>query len=503
VALFLNGFLLVSGEWFELMNSSRGMRGNKGMAQIERLATLGGVSDWLLKLKENIAGQQLLGSGGKILVAVSGGADSMALLHGLVRLAPEHGWELHVAHFDHQLRKRASQGDALFVKKIAQALKLPVHEEKGDVQAFALRHGLSIEMAGRHLRHSFLAKAARVADARRVALGHQSDDRVELFFLRLLRGSGSEGLAALTWKNRSPFDPDLELVRPLLNFTKAEVLSWLRQEGIRFRQDASNESAQFERNRVRQELLPFLRKFQPALDRAVLRLIDLIGMESEYISMNADAWLRQRKRGRFEELHPALQRQVIRRQLFKRGIVPGFEEVEVLRLQAGRRVMLQGDRLVWRDAEGRIQEETLPRPGFKSGRKVVEFSGEKGQVEMDELQVQWEITKPPARLRPSQPGKEHFDAQKIGPTAILRHWQPGDRFQPIGMGKAVKLQDLFTNMKVPPSRKRELAVATTSTGEIFWVETLRIGERFKLDNETRRSLKWQWRRRKEWQPDGT
>jgi len=147
-----------------------------------------------------------LGRGGALLVAVSGGVDSMVLLHVLNSLAPEWGWKLAVAHFNHQLRGRSSDRDEALVCRTAAALKLTVTVGQGDVKAFAKQSGLSLEMAARKLRHEFLARTARAGGITTIALAHHADDQVELFFLRLLRGAGGEGLAGMRGRAPSPMD---------------------------------------------------------------------------------------------------------------------------------------------------------------------------------------------------------------------------------------------------------------------------------------------------------
>ena len=152
------------------------------------------MQQFIRRVEENIARQHLLKDGAKVLVAVSGGVDSMVLLHVLHELAPLHQWSLTVAHFNHQLRGRAAEADLRFVQRAAQKLGLPFESATANVQQFATAQKLSVEMAARKLRHEFLARTARAVGAKQIALAHHADDQTELFFLRLLRGAGSGGL---------------------------------------------------------------------------------------------------------------------------------------------------------------------------------------------------------------------------------------------------------------------------------------------------------------------
>ena len=458
------------------------------------------MTDLLQHVGQNIRNRRLLKRGQAILVAVSGGLDSKTLLHVLHALSARHGWKLTVAHFNHQLRGRSSDADEQLVRKTAMALKLPIVVRRANVGKFAKKSGLSIEMAARKLRHEFFVHAAKEHGIRVVALAHHAGDQVELFFLRVLRGAGGEGLAGMKWCSPSPANGKISLVRPLLDVTKDELRDFARRNKIRFREDGTNARLNAPRNRVRNELLPLLRrKYQPALTKAVLRLMEIVGAEADTIGEMARQQLKCR-RPAFEDLPVAVQRRVLQLQLTSLGIAPDFDLVEGLRQSADLPVSISSKFSVLRDATGKVILKSRQPVEFNPNELAMNLAGRAGEVTFDGMRICWHLDKDRRfSLSGGQKAREFFDADRIGNKITLRHWRAGDRFQPIGFKSAVKLQDLFMNAKIPRARRRDLIVAETAHGEIFWVEGLRMAENFKLTPRTRRRFIWRWHRCPNWQ----
>ncbi len=455
----------------------------------------------------------------------------MVSLHALKKLAGRHKWKIVVAHFNHQLRGRASDADERLVRLTAAKMKLPLLAERADVKTFARQSKLSIEMAARKLRHEFFARVARVQKIKSVALAHHADDQVELFFLRLLRGAGGEGLAGMKWHSPSPVDKTISIVRPLLDFPKCELAEFARVNKISFRDDATNFSSDFLRNRIRNELLPLLRKkYQPGLNKTVLRLMEIIGAESDFVGAAAVECCRRRsdesqiKNGKrkvedgnkletpcvvscgFEKLPVAIQRRVLQRQLVENGIAADFELIESLRQSANVFVSVGAKLSVSRNKSGEIKLRMESKPEFNADELAVNLAGRAGEAVFGGRKFGWQkcfagdevtsLKSTKQRLVTSSPttkGNEFFDADKVGSKIVLRHWRAGDRFQPIGLTSAAKLQDLFTNAKIPRERRRKLILAEVACGEIFWVEGLRISENFKITPQTKRQLVWNFK----------
>jgi tRNA(Ile)-lysidine synthase len=453
------------------------------------------VTDLLAHVEQSIRSRKLLPRGQSILVAVSGGLDSMVLLRLLHELSAAAGWKLTVAHFNHQLRGRSSDADERRVHQTAAALGLAVVVGRGNVKAVARKSGASIEMAARELRHEFFTLTARRLKIRTVALAHHADDQVELFFLRLLRGAGGEGLAGMKWLAPSPVVPAIQLVRPLLDVSRVELEQFACEHKIRFRQDASNATLDMLRNRIRHELLPLLRaRYQPGLPKTVLRLMEIIGAEAGFVADAARAWLARKRRPAFDRLPASVQRRCLQLQLRRLKLPADFEAIELLRESPNHPASISPGVAIFRDAAGAVQVRTHLPVAFGANELAVALSGRGADLVFDGVRFRWRFdsAKRPARRR--APQCECFDADAVGRNVVLRHWRPGDRFQPIGMAAPVKLQNWFTNRKIPRGQRHRLVVATTEDGEIFWVEGQRISDKFKLIPRTKHRLIWRWQR---------
>ena len=430
---------------------------------------------------------------GPLVVAVSGGLDSVVLLRVLAQLSPAAGVPLVVAHANHCLRDEAEL-EASFVANLAKQLTLPFVSERLPVRAAASQSRESIEMTARRLRHAFLVRAAEAHQAQRIALAHYAGDQAELFLLRLLRGAGGAGLGGMRTCSPSPADPRFELVRPFLDVPRELLRDYAAACGIAHCEDPSNADVRIPRNRIRHELLPLLRReYSPAIDTLLLRTGDLLGAEAEFVRDAARRWLRANRRPAFDRLAVALQRAIIREQLWALGHEAEFELVERLRLHPEAVSANPGKTL--RSSAGNVVVSAPQPSDFSTAELPVSLAAKSGQFQFGGVEVTWSRTRssatPPRR---PVPGREQFDATAIGPEITVRHWRPGDRFRPLGLPRLAKLQNLFVNRKIPADERRRLIVATTSAGEIFWVEGLPPGEGFKVSPTTTQRLTLRWRR---------
>jgi len=434
---------------------------------------------------------------GIIIVAVSGGIDSMALLHLLATPGLDLSDRLVVAHFNHQLRGADSDADAEFVEQAAGQLGRPFESGSGDTRQLAAETGDGIEAAARQLRHQFFARLAKHLASRNVALAHHADDQIETFFLRLLRGAGNRGLAGMQPVALSPIDPGVNLVRPILGIHRAEIVAYAEEQGIAHREDASNTNTYFLRNRVRHELLPQLtEQFGASVNRQIVKAMQVAGDEADCIDDFAAAWL-GRAESPFEQLPAAVQRQVVQRQLFQLGVDPSFNLVEALRGEADRVIEIAPGKRLQRNAAGRVElAPSVAEPEFSLIKLEVLLEGQAGEAEFGGLTIRWErLSGGLAKWHElgQAESREVFDAEAIGQAITLRHWHPGDRYHPIGQAGSTKLQDLFVNQKIAKAERHRLVIAEAADGFPFWVQHLRIADAFKVTESTAGLLLFSWR----------
>lgn len=422
-----------------------------------------------------------------VVVAVSGGVDSMVLLHALQKTFADKKRRLIVGHFDHGLRGQASRADVRLVEKTAKQLGLAFVSERWTKNMAAIkRHGL--EMAAREARLGFLARVAKRHRCGVVAMAHHREDQAETFLWRLMRGAGGIGLGGMKALETFPGESALKVARPFLGLAKEGLRRFAAAEDIEHREDASNADRGHLRNRVRRDLLPLLREeFNPEIERAILQSAELVRADAELAREVAQQWLALGSREPFSKAPLSLQRWIVWHQLVEGGLEPGFELIESLRKKPGVPVAIGQGKAMAVDADGRLSIRIATN--MRHDLSQIEISPTARWLEQDfgVARIRCRI----ASRKPATGKGEVLDAGQVGKRVVLRHWRAGDRFVPIG-GPEAKLQDLFTNAKVPAAEKRRRVLACTEDGVVFWVQGLRIGEVAKVRRGTRQFLRWDW-----------
>lgn len=439
----------------------------------------------------------MLQSGDRVLVAVSGGPDSVCLLSVLHALAKKFNLSLHVAHLDHMFRGAESAEEASFVADLARDLGIPATIEKFDVPAFCRERGLSPQEGARTVRYGFLQQTARGANAARIATGHIADDQAETFLMRLMRGAGVSGLSAI------PPVRD-NIIRPLIDATRKEVLEHLRSLRREFKTDPSNAKPLYTRNRIRLEVLPVLKRFNPRIVETLAQEASLLRDENEAVedylaSIAENASLRQDetlsvKRNAFDTLPPAFRRRLLLRIVDMAGADPTvlsrgqIEEALAFMLtaQTGRTMDLPHGTTITREYDRFV---------FSAGPAQAEFShplAVPGATPVPELGLEIEASVTDGLVEGPEDGiylwQAVFDYDKMGPHLVLRNRRTGDWFCPAGMGgRHKKIQDYFVDEKVP-RRKRNTVPLLCSGVDILWVVGQRTDNRFLPGPDTKKML---------------
>ena len=431
----------------------------------------------------------LFKGGETVVVAVSGGPDSLALLHVLNRLAPALALDLHVAHFDHRLRER-SDSDAAFVARAAGRLGLPATIRAAD--ATETPRGRSPEEAARERRYRFLDETADATGAAHIATGHTLDDQAETVLMRVVAGTGVRGLGGI---------PPVRgrIVRPLIDARRAETEAFCRALRLRPRRDPTNDDTAFLRNAVRAGLMPVIQeRFNVRAPEALARLADLARDDDALLDELAAEALEfeAEERGvRLEvaallALHPALQRRVIRR-----AVPLEAEHVErVLRLartgRSGDQIDLPSGlnaRLGYGSlALGRAASRSPPARSAPWAQVALAVPGVTDLPAWSMRIRTWIETRAPSAW-PDGRSRCVLDASRARSSLVVRRSRTGDRFRPLGMSRTKKVGDFFTDAKVPRS-DRERAALVTAGDEIAWVVGHRIDDRFKITSHTERFL---------------
>lgn len=443
--------------------------------------------------------------GERVLVAVSGGQDSMALLLILARLARGLDIQLAVAHFDHMLRSRQeARDDEAAVRDLAISLGLSLVAGAGDVPARARQRRQSLEEAARHLRFDFLGREAKRLKMDVVALGHTRDDRGETVLLHLLRGSGLDGLIGLRPRSAWPLGRGPALGRPLLQTARADTLRYCCEAGLAPREDPTNLLLQATRNRLRHEVLPLLRRLNPRLDEALCRLGEAAASAVDYLDAAADAeWRAQASleegrvvfpRRAFASLAPALRARLLRRAVHRlAGADPEAIHIaameEALAKPRGSVSLPNG-----LTASVRAGDVRIGRPSRRPHLAIAETPlVVPGRTDLPGWAAVAEIVRPPpGQPRPRSRFEAWLDADAVGPRLTVRSRRPGDRVRPLGLGGEKKLQDLLVDAGVPREERDGVPLVCAPWG-IAWVVGQRLDERAALREGSQCALRVRFR----------
>jgi len=448
--------------------------------------------------------KKLLNEHDRVLVAVSGGPDSVALLHVLCAWQSRLNLALRVIHVNHGLRGEESEADADFVQALCQQLDVPCNVQRLNLQLeIQARKGQSTQSVARDLRYAAFIQVAHEHDFTKVALGHTSDDQAETVLMWMLRGAGSVGLSGMP-AFRTPY-----FIRPLLGVLRVQIEGYLKKNQWSYRIDSSNASPQYRRNRIRQELMPVLKQFNPKIVQVLSRQANILREESEYLDqvaskalasvmLKADADRVVLNQVTFSGLPQAIQRRVVLllyRQVTKTEVHLRFDCVEAIldlvnRSASSLAIQFHGIR-VYRDyqevhlcADGGgapVHQPTLHPilPLSVPGSLCWPLTGRTLEACLvDRLPETWK----------NDPSCVYLDADHFTHDLVVRQWKSGDSFYPLGMnGQKKKIQDFFSDIKLSRTRRSEVPLVVAPEG-IVWVAGFRPDHRFRVMQDTKKII---------------
>jgi len=451
----------------------------------------------------------MLLKGDRVLVALSGGPDSVCLLSILEELRAKYSLDICVAHFNHKLRGEAAERDARFAERLARQKGLPFAISSADVGAYAERQRLSTEDAGRRLRYEFLLRSSLSLGTNRVAVGHTADDQAETMLMRLIRGAGPDGLAGIPPVRPLGSSGEPTIIRPLINAWRSDIMRYVRSRKLRYRKDVSNESPEYLRNKIRLELLPLLqREYNPRIKERLASAAASLAVANDFVRTEAGlitgeiviearpGWVVFDAR-LLAALHPELRKRILS-QLVSRAKPDAsmleavhYDEADaLLRAVSGKLDMPGKLRLEISGGTGLVSESrrrsTPPSKSF-----AVLIGGPTLIRELDVLvttKLMPKIASPPRLVRLCTSKRQYFDLDAVRYPLEIRVRRPGDSFSPLGTRGTKKLKNFFIDKKIPRFLRDHIPLLL-SNGRIMWVMGYAIDKRFMLRKGSKAALR--------------
>lgn len=468
----------------------------------------------LFKIKRTIEQYRLLEYGERILVGVSGGADSIALLSMLKTLAIDCNWELHVAHVEHGLRGEESAADAEFVRNFSDRIGVPFYLGQPPVKQYAEENKLSKQVAARELRYRFFAETARKIGANKLALAHHADDQAETVLMRILRGTSVSGLAGIPLRRQ---ETGFDIVRPLLFVWRNEIEDFCKQENLSYRTDLTNALTDYSRNKIRLQLIPLLEEaYNKNVKRALVQLGQIAGDEDALLDQMAKERLKQVMVTRSDDVITlnaqqlqtaplALQRRAIKLILYYLcGHTNEWEAKHIEQVLAllghtlpSVEIHLPNEVRAWREYQlihiGRKRKPNTESEWLTTELSIPDWPSDWADpylaFEIPEFGLKGSMERSEASIIPADPWEAVFDYHLVrGKQFHIRARFPGDSMRPIGMNGSKKLKEIFIESRIPVASRDRWPIWILDE-QIAWVTGIRRGQVAIVGANTRQILR--------------
>ena len=468
----------------------------------------------LKALGQELRSEGLLAQNDTVVVGVSSGPDSMALLHLLVGLNEEFEWslKLHVCHLNHQLRGDEAERDAAFVQAAADSLSLPCTIECRDVTTLAKAESVGVEEVGRRERYALFERVCLQIGSKVVAVGHHADDNAETILHRILRGTGLRGLSGIPRSRLLNPDSDVRVIRPLLRTSRDSLRKYLADAGIAYREDRSNVSNEPMRNRIRNIVLPQIEaEVNPQVRDALTRLAEqahwleeylgetvqrtfetlIISRTDQVLSLNADALSRKSRIVQTELIRLAYRSFGLGEQDLSFGHLVSALEL-IADPASGKQLQLPGGMTVEKRYHQLVFSLPTEEPRETISAEIAVHLPGHTLLPIRRLEINCSVDEVsprdiPRLRRAADRMEEYLDLEAVHPPLVVRRRRPGDRFCPLGAPGSKKLSDFLIDAKVDPRERDRVAVLCDQLGPV-WVIGHRIDDRVKLTELTRRVL---------------
>lgn len=454
------------------------------------------------KVIETIENNSMFNMGDRVVVAVSGGPDSICLLHLLNSIKGRFSIEICAAHVNHCLRGAEADADEEFVREFCKQLDIEFYVKRVDINKLAKEERLSSEMAGRKARYDFFEEVRKSFCGNKIAIAHNANDRAETILMRIIRGTGLDGMVGI-----KPIRDEI-FVRPLINVSRSDIEKYCLDNKISPRIDKTNLERLYTRNKIRLDLIPYIvNNFNEDVVTSLNRLGDIVSVDNDYIQKNANKKYNSYcykdknniiiKKEAFCE-HEAILSRILRKAINElSGNVYNIEKqhiyeiIHIQKIGTGKMVCLPNN-IVAYNIYGNICL-SIKNEALINNINVLEINIKAldKEIKFDNFRFKMEFLDNDASVKLTQDEfVKYFDADKTGKNISIRYRKDGDKFKPLGMKVHKKLKDIFINLKIPREDRSKIPLVCFDT-EIGWIVGHKISENFKIDNETKTILKIQ------------